>query len=78
MATDRGRGGPDSLFFKMLGTGSLTTVQWLYGQHKLDWVVFFFFNLFFEGGDHNNWGTEMEGVESKGDQVHYVKLPNNP
>jgi hypothetical protein len=33
--------GKDSFFLKGLATGSLNMLQWLYGQHKMDFFLFF-------------------------------------
>lgn len=38
-----GRVGDDSVIFKGLATGSLTVLPWVYWQHKLELVYFFFY-----------------------------------
>lgn len=56
--------GKDSIF-KGLATGSLTTLQCIYGQHKLDLVCFFF--LLLVRGGHKSGMVGLEGLRNECD-----------
>lgn len=62
-----------SVIFKGLATGSLTILQWIYGQHELDLVYFFsFFSKWFFGV-----GWTWDEWETSVIRVYCVKFPNN-
>lgn len=56
--------GKDSALFKELVAGSLTVLQWVFGQYKLDLVVSFLFV-----------GGRAQGWESGPDQDALCEIP---
>lgn len=65
--------GKDSVIFKGLSKGSLTMLQWIYGQHKLDLIFFSFSSSFLRGRRSRVWEDWKESVH----MVHDVKSPNS-
>lgn len=65
----------DSVIFKRLATRSLTMVEWVYGQHKLDLVWL----LFFWNREDTRMGgrVDLGGMGANKIEVHRVKFPNN-
>lgn len=68
MASGMGRGmGKNSVFIQELATESLIILQWVYGQHELNFVFFFnfYFLLLFFCGGHKGRGVNLERLERK-------------
>lgn len=67
--------GRNSVFYKRLATRSLTMVEWVYGQHKLDLVWL----LFFWNREDTRMGgrVDLGGMGANKIEVHRVKFPNN-